>query len=426
MGCTSRRARRGSRSRAKSAAISEIGAALRVNTVLEGSVRRSGKRLRITAQLIDVGDGYHLWSERYDRELDDVFAIQDDIAVNIAQKLRIALADKPADEPLVKPATRNLDAYELYLKARFFVEQRGEGLVKGLEFFRQAIAADPDYAVAYAGMAETLSLLAVYGAADPRRVMPGAKGAAQKAVQLDDGLAEAHNAMALVSVLHDWDWARAIAEFDRALEINPNFVPSQYWKGLFCHLFVERQRRAGAARNEARRGARSDRGAPRVRARPRLHRHRPVTKKRCSARSGCSCAIPRRRFSIASSASPGSASDSTTRRRRRWSAAPSCRCGIRGSSASSAWCTREGRVRGSAAAAGRAAGALADDVHLADVSRGDSDRPRRRSTTAVPLFRAGVRAARPAPDRRDHLAAAPAGAAKIRASFVYSNRWGSL
>jgi len=225
----------------KSAAISEIGAALRVNTVLEGSVRRSGKRLRITAQLIDVGDGYHLWSERYDRELDDVFAIQDDIAVNIAQKLRIALADKPADEPLVKPATRNLDAYELYLKARFFVEQRGEGLVKGLEFFRQAIAADPDYAVAYAGMAETLSLLAVYGAADPRRVMQGAKGAAQKAVQLDDGLAEAHNAMALVSVLHDWDWARAITEFDRALEINPNFVPSRYWKGLFLHLFVERK-----------------------------------------------------------------------------------------------------------------------------------------------------------------------------------------
>jgi serine/threonine-protein kinase len=225
----------------KSAAISEIGAALRVNTVLEGSVRRSGKRLRITAQLIDVGDGYHLWSERYDRELDDVFAIQDDIAVNIAQKLRIALADKPADEPLVKPPTRNLDAYELYLKARFYVEQRGEGLVKGLEFFRQAIAADPDYAVAYAGMAETLCLLAVYGAADPQRVMPGAKGAAQKAIALDDGLAEAHNAMALVHVLHDWDWAGAVVEFDRALEINPRFVPSRYWKGLFCHLFIARR-----------------------------------------------------------------------------------------------------------------------------------------------------------------------------------------
>ncbi|HEX6095069.1 MAG TPA: protein kinase [Thermoanaerobaculia bacterium] len=224
----------------KSVGIPEIGAALRVNAVLEGSVRRAGKRLRITAQLIDVGDGYHLWSERYDRELDDVFAIQDDIAVNIAQKLRIALTDRPEDEPLVKPATRNLDAYELYLKARFLVEQRGEGLVKGLEFFRQAIATDPNYALAYAGMAETLCLLAVYGAVDPRQVMPGAKGAAHKALQLDDGLAEAHNAMALVSVLHDWGWNRAIAEFDRALAINPNFGPAHYWKGLFLHLFVRR------------------------------------------------------------------------------------------------------------------------------------------------------------------------------------------
>ncbi len=224
----------------KSVPIPEIGAALRVNTVLEGSVRRAGKRLRITTQLIDVGDGYHLWSERYDRELDDIFAIQDDIAVSIAQKLRIALTDREADEPLVKPATRNLDAYELYLKARFLVEQRGEGLVKGLEFFRQAIAADPNYALAYAGMAETLCLLAVYGAADPRQVMPGAKGAAHKALQLDDGLAEAHNAMALVSVLHDWGWNRALTEFDRALAINPNFVPAHYWKGLFLRLFVQR------------------------------------------------------------------------------------------------------------------------------------------------------------------------------------------
>ena len=240
----------------KSVPIPEIGAALRVNTVLEGSVRRAGKRLRITAQLIDVGDGYHLWSERYDRELDDVFAIQDDIAVNIAQKLRIALTDRAEDEPLVKPATRNLDAYELYLKARFLVEQRGEGLVKGLEFFRQAIAADPNYALAYAGMAETLCLLAVYGAVDPRQVMPGAKGAAHKALQLDDSLAEAHNAMALVSVLHDWGWNRAVAEFDRALSINPNFGPSRYWKGLFCHLFVRRN--AEEALKETKRAAELD------------------------------------------------------------------------------------------------------------------------------------------------------------------------
>jgi len=240
----------------KSASIAEIGGALRVKTVLEGSVRRAGKRLRITAQLIDVADGYHVWSERYDRELDDVFAIQDEIAVSIAQKLRIALADKPEDEPLYKPATRNLDAYELYLKARFFVEQRGEGLVKGLEFFNRAIAADPNYALAYAGKAETLCLLAIYAVADSRYVLPDAKEAAEKAVQLDDGLAETHNAVALTSLLYDWDWDRAAAEFDRALEINPRFVASRFWKGMFCLLFV--QGRKEDAIRETRRAAELD------------------------------------------------------------------------------------------------------------------------------------------------------------------------
>jgi eukaryotic-like serine/threonine-protein kinase len=222
----------------KSAPVAEIGQTLRVTTVLEGSVRRSGNRLRITAQLVDVTDGYQLWSERYDRELDDVFAIQDDIAVNIAQKLRIALSERSGDEALVRPGTRNLDAYELYLKARFLVEQRGEGLVRGLEFFREAITSDPEYALAYAGLAETLSLLAVYSVADPRHVLPRAKEAAQQALQLDEGLVEAHNASALVSVLHDWNWDAAVASFDRALEFNPNFVSGHYWKGLFCHLFV--------------------------------------------------------------------------------------------------------------------------------------------------------------------------------------------
>ncbi len=223
----------------KAASISEIGAALKVKTILEGSVRRAGTRLRITAQLIDVADGYHLWSERYDRELDDIFAIQDEIAVSIAQKLRITLADKPEDEPLFKPATRNVDAYELYLKARFYVEQRGEGLVKGLEFFNRAIAADPVYALAYAGKAETLCLLALYAVADSRQVLPDAKIAAERSLELDDGLAETHNAVALTSLLHDWDWDRAVLEFDRALEINPRFVASRFWKGMFCLLYVQ-------------------------------------------------------------------------------------------------------------------------------------------------------------------------------------------
>ena len=214
----------------KSVSIQEVGAALNVSTVLEGSVRRSGQKLRITAQLIQVANGYQLWSERYDRQLDDVFAIQEDIATQLVQKLEVALTAS-AIGAVARPAA-TIEAYDLYLKGRYLVEQRGEGLVKGLEFFRQAIAVDPQYALAYAGVAETMALLAVYALAPPARVFPEAKAAATRAVELDDRLAEAHNAMALVALFHDWDWENAEAAFNRALEINPNYVQARFWKGL--------------------------------------------------------------------------------------------------------------------------------------------------------------------------------------------------
>lgn len=222
----------------KSVDISEIGARLKVDTVLEGSVRRAGNRLRITAQLINVADGYHLWSERYDRELDDMFAIQDDIATNIARKLQITLVGS-VEAPLVKPATQDMEAYDLYLKGRYFIEQRGEGIGKGLEFFNRAIKVDPRYALAYAGVAETLCLLVAYSIGSSEQWMPRAKEAATRALELDDGLAEAHNAMALVSIMYDWDWQRAKTEFNRALQINPSYAPSLYWKGLLYLLFVK-------------------------------------------------------------------------------------------------------------------------------------------------------------------------------------------
>ncbi|OLE85018.1 MAG: hypothetical protein AUF76_01865 [Acidobacteria bacterium 13_1_20CM_2_65_9] len=222
----------------KSVGIAEVGKALNVTTVLEGSVRRAGQKLRITAQLINVANGYHLWSEKYDRQLDDVFAIQEDIATNIARKLEVALTTS-AVGALARPAAATIEAYDLYLKGRYLVEQRGEGLAKGLEFFKQAIAVDPQYALAYAGLSETLSLLAVYAVVPPPRALPEAKAAATRAVELDDRLAEAHNAMALVRLFHDWDWSGAAAEFNRALDINPNYVPSRYWKALLYLQMVK-------------------------------------------------------------------------------------------------------------------------------------------------------------------------------------------
>ena len=230
----------------RNADMAEIGAKLKVGTVLEGSVRRSGTRLRVTAQLVNIADGYHLWSERYDRELDNVFAIQEDIATNIARKLQLTLTGEPG-APLVRAATADMEAYDLYLKGRYFVEQRGEGIAKGLEFFNKAVAADPEYGPAYAGLAETLCLLAVYYVGSPSQWLPKAKAAAVRALELDDNLAEAHNAMALVSFMYDWDWQRTEKEFDRALAINPNYGPSRSWKALFCLTMVRARTADGIA-----------------------------------------------------------------------------------------------------------------------------------------------------------------------------------
>ncbi|KPK83193.1 MAG: hypothetical protein AMS25_00625, partial [Gemmatimonas sp. SM23_52] len=158
----------------KAPAIADVGAKLKVATVLEGSVRKAGDRLRITAQLVNVADGYHLWSERYDRELEDVFAIQDDIARAITDKLQVTLVAGEAGR-LVRPPTESLEAYDLYLKGRFFVNQGGEGPRKGLEYFRQALACDPEYALAHSGIAEAYVWLGGTGILRPQEALPKAR-----------------------------------------------------------------------------------------------------------------------------------------------------------------------------------------------------------------------------------------------------------
>ncbi|NIM50704.1 MAG: protein kinase [Gemmatimonadales bacterium] len=206
----------------KSASIAEVGTRLNVATVLEGSVRKAGTRLRITTQLINVADGYHLWSERYDREMKDVFAIQDEIARAIVEALRGRLGGEKRP-PRVKRYTENVAAYELYLKGRYVENTRTRvGFSKGIEYFEQAIAEDPGYALAYAGLADTYSLLAWYRHLPPAEAFPRAHSAASKALEIDEALAEAHTSEAVVRFYYDWDWHGAELCFTRALELSPN------------------------------------------------------------------------------------------------------------------------------------------------------------------------------------------------------------
>ncbi|UCC84285.1 MAG: hypothetical protein JSW46_04975 [Gemmatimonadota bacterium] len=213
--------------------IAEVGAKLKVATVLEGSVRKAGNRLRITAQLVNVADGYHLWSERYDREMEDVFAIQDEIACAIADRMDVALG-RDAGEPLVTPPTENLEAYDSYLKGRFFVNQVFEEyLRKGLECFQQALACDPQYALAHAGIADAYNFLGEAGVLRPNETKPKAREAALRALELDERLAEAHVALGWLNWAYDFEWSDAERHFLRALELKPDLADAHTRFGLF-------------------------------------------------------------------------------------------------------------------------------------------------------------------------------------------------
>jgi serine/threonine-protein kinase len=200
--------------------IRQIGEQLRVKTVLEGSVRTAGERLRVTAQLVNAGDGYHLWSETYDRNMVDLFAIQEELSGAIVNTLR-RYWSVPVELPPVRRSSSNLEAYHLFLKGRFFLQKRTEeGLRRGIEFFEQAIQLDPTYADPYAGMAECFSLLTHKGLEMPRSVMPKAKSAALKALALDGQVPEAHIAMGFVRSTYDWEWEEAEEHYLQALQTN--------------------------------------------------------------------------------------------------------------------------------------------------------------------------------------------------------------
>jgi len=215
--------------RGKEIDVREIGRQLNIENLLEGSVRKAGNRVRITAQLINVADGYHLWSDKYDRNIEDIFAIQDEISLAIVDRLKVKLL-KEEKAKLVKRFTENQEAYNLYLKGRYFWNRRYEGgLQKGIEFFQQAIEKDPLYALAYVGMADCYILLGHFGWLPPKEAYPRARTAAEKALEIDDKLAEAHTSMGWIRTFYDWDWVGAEEEFKRALNLNPNYATGYEW-----------------------------------------------------------------------------------------------------------------------------------------------------------------------------------------------------
>jgi len=217
----------------KAVNLQSIGRELGVQSVLEGSVRKSGDRLRITAQLINVEDGYHLFSEKYDRAADDVFAIQDEISLAIVDKLKVKLL-RDEKSKLVKRHTDNEEAYRLYLQGRYFWNRRHEGRVqRGLEYFQRAIAIDPDYALPYSGIADCYFSLGFFDFLAPKVAFGKCKEAALRAVELDPDLAEAHASLGNALFYFDWDWPAAEAEFRHAISLNPNYAAVHYFYGMF-------------------------------------------------------------------------------------------------------------------------------------------------------------------------------------------------
>lgn len=205
--------------------VDQLGARLGVAMLLEGSVRREGQALRVTAQLINVADGYHLWSKSYDRELRSVFAVEDEIARSVAQALRRTLVREGG----VKPATTDTEAHDLYLKGRFFWNKRTvEAFGRAQAEFEKAIAKDPSYALAWAGLADTIAIRLDYDTVRGVDLLPQAREKARRALEIDPRLAEGHAALGNIA-WHDFDWATGESELRRAIELRPDYATAHQW-----------------------------------------------------------------------------------------------------------------------------------------------------------------------------------------------------
>jgi TolB-like protein/DNA-binding winged helix-turn-helix (wHTH) protein/Tfp pilus assembly protein PilF len=209
----------------------QIAHELNVDAVLEGTVLRSGEQVRITAQLIQASADKHLWAESYEGDLRDTLALQKKVARDVAEQIRINLT--PQEQAVLKNVkVVNPEAYEAYLKGRYFWNKRtADGLKRAIDYFDHAIENDPNYAQAYTGLADSYALLGdwEYGVLPPKEALPRAKAAASKALELDDTLGEAHTSLAFSLDLFDWDWESAEREFRRAIELNPGYATAHHW-----------------------------------------------------------------------------------------------------------------------------------------------------------------------------------------------------
>jgi len=211
--------------------LSQIARELGVAHILEGSVQKSGDQVHVNVQLINALTDAHLWADIYDRKLTDIFAVESEIAKTVADTLRIKLTGAQARAITARP-TENDAAHELYLKGRYFWFKRtGEDLKKAADYFQQAIDADPNYALAYVGLADAFVLTPAYGGQSPQECYPKAKAAARKAIELNDDLAEAHASYGKVLWNHDFDFEQSLLEFERAIKLNPNYATAHHWYG---------------------------------------------------------------------------------------------------------------------------------------------------------------------------------------------------
>lgn len=226
----------------------QVGFDLGIRSVFMGRLLQRGENLIINTELIDVTDGSQLWGEQYNRKHSEILAVQDEIATEISDKLRLKLTQVEKKQ-LTRRATENIEAYHLYLKGRYHWNKRtGPALIKGRDYFRQAIDVDPNYALAYAGLADSYTVLASWNIVPSNEAFPKSRVAATKALELDSTLSEAHASLGFVSAVYDWEWARAEKEFKLALKANPTYATAYEWYGLFLSWSGRHDEAVAAAR----------------------------------------------------------------------------------------------------------------------------------------------------------------------------------